>query len=271
MQILECSFDYIEIDKIKIVENRGNENNTYFTDGHHTYHFSISKNTLYMIFENLELLDVFTVDIVADPYALLMAFDLGMGKISQKFDYMLGGEVLETSVEKVLMESKEQLCLPLYSRKGSAREKFVAEKSGLNQWNASGRKRDPNELYIPYQTIDRGRNPEFFPPRDIPFNLHLPDGTEISAKVCQEADKNNPKIGKAIMSNPNKILGKWLLRDVFEIEEGTIITYEMLEKFGVDSVVFTKNDELDYSVDFSPIGTYEKMYGLLDEGEESEV
>ena len=140
-------------------------------------------------------------------------------------------------------------------------EKFVAAKSGLNQWNAGGRARDVNEIYIPYNAPDRNRCLDFFPPRDTPFTLHLPDGTEISAKVCQEADKTNPKLGKAIMSNPNKVLGKWLLRDVFELPEKTVVTYEMLEKFGVDSVVFTKNSDGDYSVDFSEIGTYEEFYG----------
>ena len=68
-----------------------------------------------------------------------------------------------------------------------------------------------------------------FPPRDTPFVLHLPDGTDISAKVCQVADKNNPAVGKSIMSNPNKVLGKWLLREVFELAEGTVVTYGMLE------------------------------------------
>ena len=63
------------------------------------------------------------------------------------------------------------------------------------------------------------------------------------------------------MSNPNKLLGEWLLRTVFELPEGTVVTYEMLEKFGVDSVVFTKHGDLEYSVDFSEIGTYEEFYG----------
>jgi len=36
---------------------------------------------------------------------------------------------------------------------------------------------------------------------------------------------------------------------------------QMLEKFGVDSVVFTKHGDLEYSVDFSEIGTYEEFYG----------
>lgn len=267
MLILECAFDYIDIDSIKLIPNRGNDNNTYFTDGKHTYHFSVSKNTLYMIFDNLELLDSFEVGIMDDPYMFLLSLTQRIpSDKSQTYYISKQGDVIEayqTSFEKRIV-TKPMLCLPLYSRRGTDREKFVAEKSGLNQWNAAGRVRDANEIYIPYQAVDRQRDLTFFPPRDTSFTLHLPDGTEISAKVCQEADKNNPLIGKAIMSNPNKVLGKWLLRDVFEVEEGTVIKYEMLEKFGVDSVIFTKNGELDYSIDFAEIGTYEKFYGEED-------
>ncbi len=261
MQILECTFDYIDIDAIKIIPKRGNDNNTYFTDGKHTYHFSISKNTLYMIFDNLELLDSFEVEIIDDPYAFLLSFVKPSQMDNLPLDILSRqGELAEMAKIPKKNITKLMLCLPLYSRKGKNGEKFVAEKSGLNQWNAGGRVRDVNEIYIPYQAVDRERDLTFFPPRDTPFKLHLPDGTEISAKVCQEADKNNPLIGKAIMSNPNKVLGKWLLRDVFEVEEGTVVTYEMLELFGVDSVIFTRNADLDYSINFAELGTYEKFY-----------
>ena len=283
MQILECTFDYIDIDAIRIISNRGNENNTYFTDGRHTYHFSVSKNTLYMIFDDLELLDSFEVKIMDDPYKFLMSAAEQILETNIEFDYYSKqGDVIEvcrSAMEKQVL-SKPMLCLPLYSIRGADKEKFVAEKSGLNQWNAGGRIRDVNEIYIPYQKADRQRDITFFPPRDTSFDLHLPDGTVIQAKVCQEAYKKMPQEqydrlsseeqkleddrraeGKAIMSNPNKILGKWLLRDVFELEEGTIVTYEMLETFGVNSVIFTKNGELDYSIDFAEIGTYEKFYG----------
>ncbi len=267
MQILECAFDYIDIDSIKIIPNRGNDNNTYFTDGKHTYHFSVSKNTLYMIFEDLELLDSFEVKVIEDPYNLMLAtmrLDKGIQSKISLIDNQLNENVYAESIPNKQVDNKQRLCLPLYSRRGPDREKFVAEKSGLNQWNAGGRVRNVNEIYIPYQAVDRQRDLSFFPPRDTPFVLHLPDGTDISAKVCQEADKNNPLIGKSIMSNPNKVLGKWLLRDVFEVEEGTVITYEMLEMFGVDSVIFTKNGDLDYSIDFAEIGTYEQFYGEED-------
>ena len=264
MQILECTFDYIDIDSIRIIPNRGNDNNTYFTDGKHTYHFSISKNTLYMIFDDMELLDSFTVKVVEDPYRLIASTIYYDKNSRKKVDYAHDEAKASNHFGMIPKQNKPMLCLPLYSRGGTDREKFVAEKSGLNQWNAAGRVRDLNEIYIPYQAVDRQRDLNFFPPRDTPFTLHLPDGTSISAKVCQEADKNNPLIGKSIMSNPNKVLGKWLLRDVFEVDEGTIITYEMLELFGVDSVIFTKNGELDYSIDFAEIGTYEQFYGEED-------
>lgn len=50
-------------------------------------------------------------------------------------------------------------------------------------------------------------------------------------KICQED-------GKALMSNPNKDLGKWILRDVLHVEEGHLITYEDLLKIGIDSILF---------------------------------
>ena len=77
-------------------------------------------------------------------------------------------------------------------------------------------------------------------------------------KLIEDRRRNE---GKAIMSNPNNALGKWLLRTVFELPEKTLITYEMLERFGVDSVVFTKHGNLEYSVEFAEIGTYEEIYG----------
>ena len=61
------------------------------------------------------------------------------------------------------------------------------------------------------------------------------------------------------MSDPNSALGKWLLRDVLEIPEGKPVTYEMLEEYDVDSVIFTKEGNRKYSIDFAPPGTYERL------------
>lgn len=241
MEILECGFDYIDIDAIQLLPDRGKENNVYFTDGKHTYHFSSSKNTLYMLFEDVECLDKFEVPILEDPYSYLL-------------------ELKEQMNMNVVVTKKPQICLRLYSSKSDG-TKFVAAKSGLNQWNAGGRARHPNEVYIPYPAEDRRRTEGFFPGRDEIFKLKLPDGNIIDAKVCQQDCK-------AIMSNPNKVLGEWILRKVFGLSEWTPLTYDMLLEFGIDCVIFTKHSEGKYSVDFAEIGTYERFYKEKTESEE---
>jgi restriction endonuclease len=194
------------------------------------------------------LLDSFEVDILEDPYGYLESL---AEKNILKIPNM-------NTIDKE--DEYEQLCLRLYTIDRTTKEKVVNERSGLNQWNANGRIRNKNEIYIPYPAEDRIRSEGFFPPRDENFELMLPDGKTILAKVCQEN-------GKAIMSNPNSDLGKWLLRDVFELEEGKIVTYEMLEIYGIDSVIFTKIDDKKYKINFTDIGTYEKLLGLENDEE----
>lgn len=248
MQIYEYAFEMIDIQNIKIEsDNKTVKNNIYFNDGKHEYHFNISKSTLYMTFENMILLDSFEVNILEDPYGYLESLtEKNMLKIPNM-------NIID------IEDRYEQLCLRLYTVDRITKEKVVNERSGLNQWNANGRTRNENEIYIPYPAEDRARSEGFFPPRDENFELILPDGKKILAKVCQEN-------GKAIMSNPNSDLGKWLLRDVFELEEGKIITYEMLEIYGIDSVIFTKIADKQYKINFTDIGTYEKLLEL--DGEE---
>ena len=287
MQIYESAFDYIDREHIVLDENRGNDNSIYFSDGNHTYHFNKSKSTLYMIFEDMELLDEFEVEIVDDPYELLeMVFDEDE---EADADVVYNREPRITRAFTERITRYRQLCLRLYATDRNG-QKYVPERSGLNQWNANGRARDVNEVYIPYLKEDRERGQDFFPPRDTPFTLILPDGTEISAKVCQRAyrklsdseyenlseeekriEDEKTLVGKSIMSNPNKILGEWLLRDVLQIEEGTVITYDMLRVYNIDCVVFTKISDRTYRIDFGELGTYERFYGLEDAEAEYDV
>lgn len=259
MRIFECAFDTIDIDEIRLLNSRGNKNNIYFTDGKHEYHFSLSKNTLFMLFNDMTEVDSFEVDILLDPYSYLLdkADDLA-GTVAK-------GPVTSEGMERLFVN--DSICLRLYTLNKSTHEKVVEEKSGLNQWNAKPRlntktgkstPRNSDELYIPYPAEDRHRNPDFFPPKDTSFTLRLPDGRRISAKVCQEN-------GKAIMSNPNSELGEWLLRKVLGLPERKLLTYEMLEIYDIDSVIFTKTGDLEYSIDFAPVGTYEKFYGIEDD------
>ena len=80
----------------------------------------------------------------------------------------------------------------------------------------------------------------------------------LSAKICQQGDK-------ALMTNPNSALGHWLIDDVFKITPQTPITYDLLEKYGIDSVRITKEDDNDYSIDFATIGSYEAFMGLSED------
>ena len=48
----------------------------------------------------------------------------------------------------------------------------------------------------------------------------------------------------------------------------TIITYDMLELFGIDSVIFTKLEEGRHSVDFCQLGTYDRVYNTNDEDDD---
>ena len=148
-------------------------------------------------------------------------------------------------------KAKEELVLPLYSTKNHGITKFVPVKSGLNQWNANGRRRDPNEVYIAYPAKFRTKFNSYFPDRNTPFDVHLPNGKIISMKVCQDD-------GKALMSNPNKTLGEWILRDVLKLPEKTIVTYKMLLEIGVDCIVFEKSQK-NYWLSFGKVGRFEEF------------
>lgn len=242
MVISECSYDFIDIENIKRLPKKDNNNTRYFTDGKHEYNFNKAKTTLYMNFSNLELLDEFSVNIITDPYEILL--NIGAPANGETSSVLVSSNTIH-----------RQLALRLYTfKKGKP---VVAEKSGLNQWNAGGRPRNPDEVYIPFNKIDRERpeNKNFFPAKDTSFTLILPNNTEISAKLCQENSK-------AIMSNPNTSLGKWLLRDILNIPKNTIVTYEMLQKKGFDTVLFTKLQNNKYTLQFVNSRIYEELYNL---------
>ena len=142
----------------------------------------------------MDLLDSFEVEIIDDPYGFLMSLTGSNEEMKSLAEAQSGNEAVPS-------EHKDQICLRLYAvdYKGN---KYVPVRSGLNQWNALGRERNADEVYISYPVVDRNRTPGFFPPRKVPFRLRLPDGQVISAKICQSD-------GKGIMSNPNKDLGNW--------------------------------------------------------------
>lgn len=152
---------------------------------------------------------------------------------------------------------EEIIYLPLYSRQGGI---HVQTRSGLNQWNANGRARDCYEVYIPVPMEVHRRYPGFFPDRENTFTLVLPEGNELSTKICQDNSK-------ALMSNPNSDLGRWIIGEleerVVELRENphSLITYDMLEVAEVDSVIIIRENNYRYRIDVAPLGSYERQMG----------
>lgn len=231
INIYEEPMQMIDIPRIKnVIETK---TSITFEDGNNRYSFNLSKSTLMKHFDLSNIIETFEINILDDPMEILR-------------DILIENQDLSVSS----LPDVEFIILALYSTKGS--KKIVHPKSGLNQWNAAGRPRNFDEVYIPIPMSIHKLYPDFFPPRDRPFNLRLPDGEMMSAKVCQDNSK-------ALMSNPNKALGKWLLRDVLDLPEGELLAYERLQEIGLDSVIIYKYSDNDYAIDFREVGIYEEF------------
>lgn len=219
--------EYMDLIDIKNIKNiKENKNTIYFEDGKHEYAFNTTKSTLSKKFYTNEYFDDIKVVIAQNPI-----------------------DILRISFDKIkTIAKKETIIMPLYSTKKGL--KFVPQKSGLNQWNANGRPRNINEVYIPFPSKLRKKYHNFFPNRDTCFKVTLPSGKIMNMKVCQQD-------GKAIMSNPNKDLGEWILREVLQLKERELVTYEKLFSLGIDSVIFEKRENGNYSLDFKKINLEE--------------
>lgn len=227
-KIFEESMDYIDIENIKI--NKKNKNSIVFNDGINEYSFLLSKSTLTKRFATTEIVDEFEVEVFSDPLVELQSLFLE-----------------STHLEKASQRIKDTIYLPLYGSKQT-----VYDKSGLNQWNANGRKRDIDEVYIPVPTVIHKKFPSFFPERGVPFHLILPSGESLTSKICQSG-------GKALMSCKNKELGNWILRQVLKLKEGEILTYSKLQEIGIDSVRIDKIADGTFEINFNKINSYENF------------
>ena len=226
--LFEENMNFIDVDNIKLLSE--SQHTFIFTDGIEQYKFDSSKSTLYKRFITETYFAYIKVDILSDPIEALRKISIAN--------------------EDVVIDFSQSVIIPLYSMKNG--EKTIFTKSGLNQWNASGRIRDYDEVYIPFNATLREMYEGFFPPRDTPFQVILPNGNIMSMKLCQENCK-------AIMSNPNKALGKWLLREVLKVPYGKIISYKDLLEIGIDSVSFKKVEDKKYMLDFKNVGEFEKF------------
>ncbi len=254
LTIFNSSYPLIDIDKIHSVKDTGAALQFYVNDEFYSYNYS--KSTLFKKFEVCkEKVDI-PISIIQDPYELLKQL-IDTGDYEGKYDdiyqiHSLIQNQIETS--KQLVFGKNYVILPLFSTQTN----LVPDKSGLNQWNAEGRERKADEVYIPIPAKINKSFPDFFPSRDVSFNLHLPNDLVITAKPCQQNRK-------ALMSNPNTDLGKWILRDVLQLKEGELVTMDLLNRMGFDSVIVYKDSETDYHIDVCRTQSYSNK--LFDEEE----
>lgn len=232
LRLFEENYDKIDIEKIKITKVK--ENGIEFTDYVHEYNYNFSKSTLFKRFNLPKDYFSLPVEVISEPYDLLL-----------KLRELIANQDVEDN-------KKDFVVLPLYSTKSGSDYGKVPERSGLNQWNAKGRKRSLDEVYISIPTKIRENFPKFFPNRDIPFDLITPDHKILNAKVCQDD-------GKALMTNPNSALADWLLRQLLNLQEGELATSERLRLMDCDSVIITKISEYQYKIDKAKFGSYENF------------
>ncbi len=229
----------------------------HFTDGQNRYMFHSGKNTLYKDFDlSLHVTTpVLRVAIITDVFAKLMAFfsaDSSGPSKQQK------SSVPITSNSSATSPDENYVILPLYS----TRSHQVAEKSGINQWNAGGRVRTFGESYIPVPAAVHKVAPNFFPSKNEKFELVIPTGKTVTAKICQAG-------GKALMADPNKDLLEWL----YSVIDGNMerakdrlakrqpYQYADLVEIGKDCVKVQLLEESPrrYKVEFADLGAYDEF------------
>ncbi|MDA8753577.1 NgoFVII family restriction endonuclease [Candidatus Marinimicrobia bacterium] len=215
IQIFEQPMTPINNDKIELIEYK-NDQIIKFTDKKQFYSFNRTKSILYQQFSLQSPLD--------------------------SFKYNFNKADIDFYIENIYPEIEEHVAidsviLKLFSEK----QKAVPLKSGLNQWNAGGRKRHSDEVYIPIPRKVHKEKPGFFPPRDQSFRIETDTGLKFLAKVCQDSDK-------ALMSYPNKSLGNWILRDVLGMNKNQLVTLNLLKNKNVNSVKIDKFDEGNYKI-----------------------
>ncbi|MDQ8011883.1 MAG: restriction endonuclease [Flavobacterium nitrogenifigens] len=234
--LYETDYNIIDLDNIHSVKN--NKSSLQFEDGNHLYTFNYSKSTLFRKFIIPDSAFRLPIDIIEDPYSLLL-------------ELFEENKNLKTSTTK-LVRGENYVILPLFSTR-NLKKIEIAKSSGLNAWHAKPRenqeRRPYGEMYIPIPQEIHKQFPDFFPKKDSPFNLEIPTGEIFSAKVCQENSK-------ALMTNPNSALEKWLLRDLLQLEEGELATIEKLNKLGFDSVIVTKENNENFKIDIMKTNSY---------------
>jgi len=251
MFVHEEPYELIELSKVQLIN--ANPSTITFTDGKAQYRFSLSKTVL---FKRFELVTGANSKVIDTPVNDLIWKDVLGGNAGKL------AEPIASPVELDLVSTRTSfVVLPLYTS-SKAKGSYIAPRSGINQWNARGRKRKFGEAYIPVPMVVHKVAPNFFPSRDSKFRLKLPNGQIVSAKLCQANSK-------ALMSDPNELICKWLFSAIdgtfaaaaSRFDAGDHYVYSDLESIDRDSVLIRKveNEVWDFELELARLGSFESF------------
>lgn len=243
MNIMECDYHLIDLDSICKVKKE--KSGISFIANNKKYKFYESKSVLLEEFDASarNILKKIPISIYEDPFELLAHISLKNG-------------------DRIIDKNIPVIYLPLYSDKS----RKVEEKSGLNAWNAAPKTKDSDRLrpdfeaYIPIPIWIHHLYPNFFGFNALSdqerngnnnFKLHLPSGEIIDAIVTQQN-------GKSLQTNPQSILGKWILHDVLGLNARELLTIKRLDILGVDSLKISKLDSHNFKIDLAETYAFEE-------------
>lgn len=253
LYIIESLYEKIDIDNIRDINKT--DTSISFNDGKNNYLFNMSKSTLFKRFNASESERIFSLPVYihTNPFSILE--NIFNKNDSVKIPNMQLNGQLE-------LDTKEEfIILPLYNDDTYS----VNEKSGFNASLGSSKTKGSNhprpayEAYAHIPVYIHHLYPYFFGfdalDRDernsSGFNLHLPNGEKIFAKITQDN-------GKALQTSPQSILGKWLLFSIFGLKEYEELTRNIIDEKEIDSIKVTKIDNQNFKVDICNYLDYEE-------------
>ena len=248
MNIIETPYDLIDIDSIELIDSDGKTFT--FKDKSHKYKFYRSKSVLLEEFDasNFEIIERVPIKQFEDPFELIK-----MIKVDANI--------------KENENKNDVIYLPLYQDKKEGM--IVSDCSGVNIRNGKSKNKGsntPRPLYeievriskwihkvFPYFFDLNALNPDDIKNEELnDFDLILPDGRILRGRIKQEG-------GKSLQTNPQGALGEWVLKDVLGLENREVVTMELLERLGIDSLKITKLGRGRFKITVGETGAYEKF------------
>lgn len=252
--IIESEYEKIEIDNIHDVSKSASSIS--FSDGKNNYLFNVSKSTLFKKFNasEKERIKSVKIDIHEDPFAILES-------IFNDIDAKQQNQIVSFYLDNAPKSNDDFIMLPLYNDDNYLVNKKSAFNASLgsSKSKGSGKARPAYEAYAHIPVYIHHLYPNFFgfnaldrtARNQSSFDLHLPNDEVITAKITQDN-------GKSLQTNPQSILGKWLLFSIFGLQEYEMLTRNTIDEKEIDSIKITKIDDKNFKVEVCNYLDYER-------------